>query len=186
MIDTASASRLLLRFMKRFLLQFAALSLAATVWGAPPPPRLLEKARVLPLALDDAFQFRKTKTYRNDPIAEKLQPTQEDMIRFERLRVNFGAVTANDRRERYGQYYTFFWRATRPADLTIRFEYRQANLGSLVQARELSYSAAKGSFKSEFDIIGDDYLDDGAITAWRAVLIENGRIVALNQSFLWN
>jgi hypothetical protein len=50
----------------------------------------------------------------------------------------------------------------------------------------LTYSAAKGSFKSEFDIIGDDYLDDGAITAWRAVLIENGRIVALNQSFLWN
>jgi hypothetical protein len=29
-------------------------------------------------------------------------------------------------------------------------------------------------------------LEDGKVTAWRAVLIENGKIVALNQSFLWN
>lgn len=171
--------------MKRFLLQCAALALATPGWSSP-PPRLLENARVLPLALDDSFQFRKTKTYRNDPLARKEEPTQEDMIRFERLRVNFGAITNSDRRERYGQYFTFFWRATRAADLTMRFEYRQANLGSLVQAREFTYPGAKGSFRSEFDIIGDDYLEDGPVTAWRAVLIENGRIVALNQSFLWN
>jgi len=173
--------------MKRFLFQFAALVLAATVWGAPPtPPRLLEKARVLPLALDDAFQFRKTQIFRNDPVAEPQTPTQEEMIRFERLRVNFGAVTNNDRRERHGQYFTFFWKAKRPADLTMRFEYRQASLGSYVQARELTYPVAKGSYKSEIKIIGDDYQEDGPVTAWRAVLIENGRIVALNQSFLWN
>jgi hypothetical protein len=40
--------------------------------------------------------------------------------------------------------------------------------------------------KSEFQIIGDDYEQDGKITAWRALVIENGKIVALNQSFLWN
>jgi hypothetical protein len=55
-----------------------------------------------------------------------------------------------------------------------------------VQARELSYPAAKGSFKSEFKVIGDDYNEDGRVTAWRAILIENGKIVGLNQSFLWN
>ncbi len=173
--------------MKRLLFQFAVLALAATGWGAPPPaPRLLEKARVLPLALDDAFQFRKTKTFFNDPAVKKQQPTQEEMIQFERQRVNFGAITNNDRRERYGHYFTFFWRTSRKADLTIRFEYRQANLGSHVQAREFDFPDAKGSFKSEFNIIGDDYFDEGAVTAWRAILIENGKIVALNQSFLWN
>ncbi len=173
--------------MKRFLIQFAALAMAATVWSAPPtPPRLLEKARVLPLALDDAFQFRKTKTYFNDPLLTKQVPTQEEMIRFEQQHVNFGALTGNDRRERYGQYFTFFWRTSRKSDVTMRFEYRQANLGSHVQARERDYPAAKGSFRSEFNIIGDDFLDDGKVTAWRAVLIENGKIVALNQSFLWN
>lgn len=171
--------------MKRFLPLCATLALATSGWSSP-PPHLLERARVLPLSLDDAFQFRKTKIYRNDPVVKKEEPTQEEMIRFERLRVNFGAITNNDRRERFGQYFSFFWRSARTADLTVRFEYRQANLGSLVQARELAYSGAKGSFKSEFDILGDDYLDDGPVTAWRAVLIENGRIVALNQSFLWN
>ena len=173
--------------MKRFLLQFAALALAATGWSAPPtPPRLLEKARVLPLALDDAFQFRKTKTFLNDPELVRQVQTQQEMIRFEQQRVNFGAITGNDRRERYGQYFTFFWRTARKGDVTMRFEYRQANLGSYVQARERDYPAAKGSFKSEFNIVGDDFLEDGKVTAWRAVLIENGKIVALNQSFLWN
>ena len=186
-IDTPSASGLLSRPMKRFLIQFAALALAATVWSAPPtPPRLLGKARVLPLALDDAFQFRKTKTYFNDPLITKQVPTEDEMLRFELQHVNFGAITGNDRRERQGQYFTFFWRTSRKSDVTMRFEYRQANLGSHVQARERDYPAAKGSFRSEFNIIGDDFLEDGKVTAWRAVLIENGKIVALNQSFLWN
>ena len=68
----------------------------------------------------------------------------------------------------------------------MRFEYRQANLGSYVQARELVFPGAKGSCKAEFNIIGDDYFEDGRVTAWRALVIENGKIVALNQSFLWN
>ena len=187
MIDTSSASRVVSMHMKWYLIQFAALTLAATGWSAPPtPPRLLEKARVLPLALNDAVQFRKTITYFNDPLVTRPVATQEEMISFERQRVNFGAITSNDRRERYGQYFKFFWRTSRKSDLTMRFEYRQANLGSYVQARERTYPAAKGSFKSEFNILGDDFLDDGKVTAWRAVLIEDGKIVALNQSFLWN
>jgi hypothetical protein len=139
---------------------------------------------VLPLALDDAFEFRKTKTFFNDPKLTK--QAYDRMIKFERERINFGAITQNDRRERWGHYYTFFWRTARPADLTVRFEYRQQNLGAHVQARELRYPNAKGSLKSEFQIIGDDYEQEGKVTAWRALLIENGKIVALNQSFLWN
>ena len=186
-IDTSTANRVVSMHMKWFLIQFAALALAATGWSAPPTqPRLLEKARVLPLSLDDAFQFRKTIIYLNDPLVTKPVVTQEEMITFERQRVNFGAITSNDRRERFGQYFKFFWRTSRKSDLTVRFEYRQANLGSYVQARELTYPAAKGSFKSEFNVLGDDFIDDGKVTAWRAVLIENGKIVALNQSFLWN
>lgn len=173
--------------MKRLSTISAALLLAATAWAAQPQvPRLLEKANVLPLALDDAYQFRKTKIFFNDPQVRKQSMTEQGMIEFEQLRVNFGAVTNNDRRERYGHYFTFFWRAQKTADLTVRLEYRQSKLGSQVQARELSYPAAKGSFRSEFDIIGDDYFEDGTVTAWRVLLIENGKIVALNQSFLWN
>ena len=173
--------------MKKFLIQFAALALAATGWSTPPPPaRILDKARVLPLALDDSVQFRKTKIYFNDPAIVKPIASQEEMITFERQRVFFGAITTADRRERYGQYFSFFWRTKRKANLTMRFEYRQANLGSHVQAREIAYPVAKGSSKSEFNIIGDDFAEDGKVTAWRALLIENGKIIALNQSFIWN
>jgi len=169
--------------MKRFIFPLAALALAATSLAVE-PAKLLDKAKVLPLALDDAFEFRKTKTFFNDPKLNK--QAYDKMIKFERQRINFGAVTQNDRRERWGHYYTFFWRTARPADLTVRFEYRQENLGAHVQARELYYPSAKGSMKSEFQIIGDDYEQEGKVTAWRALLIENGKIVALNQSFLWN
>ncbi len=71
------------------------------------------------------------------------------------------------------------------ANLTIRLEYRQANLKNYVQARELYYPNAKGSHTSEFAIVGNDYENDGPITSWRAILIENRKIVALLQSRTW-
>ena len=172
--------------MKRLLLQTLALALAATGFCAEPAPRPipLDKANVLPLALDDNFEFRKTKIQLNDP---EIQTTaSHPMINFERQRLNFGAVNQYERQQRYGQYYTFFWRTKRPADLTVRFEYRQERLGSYVQAQEIHFKNARGSMKTDFAVIGDDYNEDGKVTAWRALLIENGKIVGLNQSFLWN
>ena len=168
--------------MKRFLLQGALLAAVATVCCAE-PARLLPKTNVLPLAIDDAFSFRKTQTFLNDNKIWKA--TAEDMINFERQRSNYGAVTQVDRLQREGNYVVFHWRSERPADLTLRFEYLQEKLGAYVQAQERSYKGAKGVFKSEFSVTGDSYLQDGRVTAWRAILIENGKIVALNQSYLW-
>jgi hypothetical protein len=171
--------------MKRLLLHLSLLLLAVAAQGREPrePARLLPKTNVLPLALDDSIQFRKTISFNND--SRLWRPTSEDMIRFERLRMNYGAVSNYDRQQRFGDYYTFMWRTKRPADLILRFEYTQEKLGAYVQAQERTYQGAKGSFKSEFSISGDSYLHEGRITAWRALLIENGRIVALNQSYLW-
>jgi len=169
--------------MKRLFFTLAVLACAAASPAAERPQQL-DKAKVLPLALDDAFQFRKTKILLNDRDFEK--PTLDAMIAFERQRVAFGAVTDYERDQRYGQYFTFFWRVKRPADVTIRLEYRQQNLGAYVQAKELFYKNVKGSVTTDFSVIGDDYKQDGRITGWRALLIENGKIVGLNQSFLWN
>ena len=63
--------------------------------------------------------------------------------------------------------------------------YRQEKLHEHVQAQEISYRNVRGTHKSEFKVIGDDYFDDGRIIAWRCLLIENGRIVAENRSFMW-
>lgn len=169
--------------MKR-LLSLLVILLPAVASFAAEKPRSLDKAIVLPLALDDAFQFRKTIAFLNDPELEK--PSFDQMINFERQRIDFGAINGYERRLRFGHYYQFFWRSKKSADLTVRFEFRQQNLGAYVQAKELFYANAEGSYKSEFQVIGDNYLDDGKVTGWRVVMIENGKIVGLTQSFLWN
>jgi len=52
-------------------------------------------------------------------------------------------------------------------------------------AREKSYSNVKGSTRTQFTIIGDDYLENGPVNNWRCLLIVDGRIVGLTQSYLW-
>ena len=96
-----------------------------------------------------------------------------------------GAVTKLDQQRRYGHYFDFFWRAKRPANVTVRLEYRQQNLKSFTQAREVSYANVKGSTRTSFAVIGDDFWNDGRVTAWRCLLLENGRIVAEDRSYLW-
>src|SRR5438309_1735862 len=79
-----------------------------------------------------------------------------------------------------------FWRTKRPADVTVRLEYRQEKLHAHVQAQEISYPNVHGARKTEFKVVGDDYFDDGRVIAWRCLLIENGKIVAETQSYSWD
>lgn len=171
------------------ILFFAACVLAACSSTQREPVRStpIAKAGVLPLALDDDFQVRKMSLMFWDPRDQSsVRPTQSQMIAFERLRKTFGAVTNYDRTERYGHYFDVWWRAKRQAAVTVRLEYRQQNLGSHVQAKEYFYPEAKGTVQTKFTLIGDEYAEDGKITAWRILLIEDGRVVGLRQSFLWN
>ena len=165
----------------RYGMFVAALLLASC--AAPPKPVELATASVLPLALDSDFEFRKVKRFLNQP--EIFEETLNEAINHERRRVNFGALSADERQQRQGTYFDFFWRAKRPANLTVRLEYRQAKLGNAVRAHEVAYEQAKGSVKTSFAVIGDNYLWDGPVTAWRCLLIENNRIVAFTQSYLW-
>jgi NDP-sugar pyrophosphorylase family protein len=96
------------------------------------------------------------------------------------------ATTQLDQQGLKGYYFNFYWRNVgTPAEVTVRFEYRQANLGNFVMAREKTYPLVKGSRKTQFTIIGDDYLENGPVTNWRCLLIVNGKIVGLTQSYLW-
>lgn len=191
--------------MKRFLAPL----LAAVVWlpvvaassssraGQQPPVSLLSRADVVPLALETgSFEFRKEKLFflEAKDLRQDRPETEERSIAFERKRLLFGAVTPNDERDRYGNYYSFFWRTRRAADLVFRLEYRQGRLGPFVQAREVAYPGLRpGNHRTDFQVTGDDYQRDGRVSAWRAVLIERrgppgspgARIVALKQSALW-
>jgi hypothetical protein len=142
----------------------------------------------LPVAIDSDFQFRKTKifalTEKTPTVRQKGKKTgageqvsnaassskttsaiQEASITFERQYRLFGAVTKLDQRQRFGDYFDFFWRTKRPADLTVRLEYRQEKLHAHVQAQEISYGNVHGNHKSEFKVIGDDYFDGGRVIA---------------------
>jgi hypothetical protein len=168
----------------RTSLAFALLSLAFFSCSTPPGPATkLERAGVLPLEINDNFQFRKIQQsfFSRDPVPV----TQSEPVLFERQRMRWGAVDQYQLEERYGNYYTFFWRASERADVTVRLEYRQSALGNYVMAMERYYPQAKGSYRSEFNTAGDEYLESGRVTSWRVLLIVDGRIVALRQSFMW-
>ena len=181
------------------------IAVATSIEGAREEPRIVEKVTQLPVALNNDFEFRKTKLFY---LSEKAQPAtgrrttstlggksnspsqktatlQDAPITFERQYRMFGAVTGVDQRQRFGNYFDFFWKAKRPSDLTVRLEYRQEKLHEHVQAQEISYRNVRGTHKTEFKVIGDDYFDDGRVIAWRCLLIENGRVVAENRSFMW-
>jgi hypothetical protein len=163
----------------------AMVAAGALVRAENPPP--IEKADVLPLAISDDFEFRKFAIFRNAPPVPGATPipTKDLMVDFERKHRLWGAIDAADYAARTGQYFDFFWRTKRPANLTLRLEYRQTNLKNYVQGREINYPNATGSHESEFAIVGSDYETDGPITSWRAILIENRKIVALLQSRTW-
>lgn len=152
-----------------------------------PPQVKLEKANVLPLAINPEFVFRKETQFLNDPKTfPQATGQQSEAIDFERLYYMWPATTKLDQDSLKGNYMNFYWwNHGAPADVTVRLEYRQANLGNFVMAREKSYTSVKGSTKTQFTIIGDDYLENGPITNWRCVLIVDGKIVALTQSYLW-
>jgi len=188
-----------------FALSF--LAFAASSEGAREEPRTLENVRSLPVALDKDFEFRKTKLFylsekapqpsagarqetskiggKSNSPSQKTATMQDAPITFERQYRMFGAVTGLDQRQRFGNYFDFFWRVKRPSDVTVRLEYRQEKLHEHVQAQEISYRNVRGTRKTEFKVIGDDYFDDGRVIAWRCLLIANGQIVAENRSYMW-
>ena len=186
------------------ILMFFALGVSS---DAREEPRVVEKLTPLPVALSNDFEFRKTKLFflsdkpskpgqggrqttstlggKSNSPSQKTATLHDAPISFERQYRLFGAVTAFDQRQRSGNYFDFFWRAKRPSDVTVRLEYRQEKLHEHVQAQEITYRNVHRTHKTEFKVIGDDYLDDGQVIAWRCLLISNGRIVAENRSFMW-
>jgi hypothetical protein len=199
-IDRAGRSRFHY-LVKSALAGFIFLLATATPARTNDEARVLAKVDPLPVALSDDFEFRKTKLFSLGRAGVSQQAANkrfsgrsrsrasaavaEASINFESRYRLHGAVTSLDERERSGNYFDFFWRAKRDADITVRFEYRQELLRSFVQAREIRYPNARGYHKTEFAIIGDDFFDDGRVIAWRCLLIENGHIVAENRSYLW-
>ena len=143
-------------------------------------------ARAAESTSNGVIRFNKTKLQFLDASKKSpLEPGQDRYVEFERRRALYGAITPSDQRERYGNYFTFMWESKRPADVVLRLEYRQQALGPMVQTKEISYRAAAGHKITRFQVTGDDYLQYGRVLAWRATIVEGGKVAAETRSYLW-
>ncbi len=111
--------------------------------------------------------------------------TEDRMIEFEHRRHLHGAVEASERRDLYGNYFTVFWKTETRSPVTVRLEYRQGSTGLAIHAQEVAVDAPKRTNETKFQIIGDDYHRNGKVTQWRALVVENGTVVAEYKSYLW-
>jgi len=162
------------------------LALAVAGCSTPEEPaNRLEKANILPLALDDSYQFRKIQQSSYDN-TQPVPDTIGEAANFERLRNYWGSISGQEYAQRNGNCYNFFWQAKNRSDVTVRFEYRQAGLSNHVMAKERYYPGVHGSRKTPFEVMGDEFLENGRVTAWRVLLIVGGKIVAMRQSYVWN
>ena len=161
----------------------------ASVFGRGPSvsgPAIVAGAAPLPLSLDDRYEVRKSTVFVLDPHGGKKKVAQHSLQVFEAERRYFGALNQFERRLREGCYHTFQWWSKERSDVTVRFEYRQEKLGSHVLAQEVRYDGVRGATTTEFSVLGDDYHEDGPVVAWRLLIVREGRVVGLKQSFLWD
>ncbi len=111
--------------------------------------------------------------------------TQDPTIRFEKSRLLHGAVEFSEQRGRFGNYFTIFWKTERREPVVVRLEYRQGKTGLKTYVQEEVVDKPKRSNTTKFEIIGDDYQEQGKVTQWKASVIENGAVVAEYKSYLW-
>jgi len=153
--------------LSRFLAGISAVTLLAACQGGP--DTAIQRV--------DYFHLKALQTERTD----------NPMINHQPRQFLHGAISQEERRARLGNYYTVRWAVDdRSLPVTLRFEYRQANVGSEVREQTVTINQISRTNKTEFQVTGDDYLSDGRVLAWRLSLEQDGVILGQESSFLWN
>ncbi len=113
---------------------------------------------------------------------------EDPMVRGDKQRRLYGAVSMAERASRLGAYYTILWDLPphAPAGETeVLFEFQQGATASLIKRMVQRFPASQNSGKVEFAIIGQDYLKNGRVLAWKATLSRGGQAIATRKSLLW-
>ena len=119
---------------------------------------------------------------------QRFQPRTDRSIRFEQERLLYGAITQAQRNERNGQYYTVFWLANDQAagPVTVRFEYRNQYTGLKIHVKEEQVDDIKSRNVTHLQVTGPEFVDSGAVIAWRVTLLRGKEELAHADSALWN
>jgi hypothetical protein len=107
----------------------------------------------------------------------------DPMVRNEKMRRLYGAVSLEERKSKLGQYYTVLWSADAGVEKEIVFSYQQG--GSRIKEMRSSIPVGTSEGKQEFAIIGDDYFENGRVIAWKMDLLVGGNTIASKKSYLW-
>ncbi|MEM7699060.1 MAG: hypothetical protein AAF236_11720 [Verrucomicrobiota bacterium] len=96
-----------------------------------------------------------------------------------------GAIDGDDYRDRYGYYFSVFWKSETRAPATVRLDYRLAKTGPRIHTLETDVGAPEKKNVTKFEVVGEEYAIDGTVTQWRVTILEGGVEVAEYKSFLW-
>jgi hypothetical protein len=155
-------------------------SSVSTDTARPLRPELAE----LPVQLDPKVKIGKIYDFLNDPTQTKTGGNQS--IEYEFKYLNHGAVTEEQRSRRIGHYFVVNWSNGNEAqDLVLRMDYRQSKTRDKIYTIEIPFTAARGSKKGKFAVIGDAYSQLGQVYSWRLSVVRDGTIVAQKKSFVW-
>lgn len=119
---------------------------------------------------------------------QQTDAVKDPMVRGEKQRRLHGAVSMAERTARLGAYYTILWNAPRDTgtgEVEVLFEFQQGATASLVKRLVKRFPASDTSGRVEFAIIGNDYLKNGRVLAWKTTLSRGGRVLATRKSHLW-
>ena len=141
----------------------------------------------LPVALEKEVSLNKIYTYWNDAQKGKNFPPRDNAsMVFEPKYWDHGAITAKEIRDRKGNIFVINWQNDgKPADFTVRLDYRQANTRQKVMTKTREYKDFDGYEKTVLQVVGDDYLRGGVVNSWRISIVRDGKIVAQEKSFIW-
>lgn len=109
----------------------------------------------------------------------------DPMLDFEHRRYLLGAIDDSEAEERYGNYFSIFWKTQSKAPATVRLDFRQGKTGNQIHSLEEFVSKPGRTNVTKFQIAGPDYRSKGKVTQWKASVIENGTVVAEYKSYLW-
>ena len=93
-----------------------------------------------------------------------------------------------ERRSRLGAYYMIFWNSPQglgTGEVEVIFEYQQGATASLIKRKVKHFSSTQSSGSVEFSVIGNDYIKNGRVLAWKTTLSRGGRVLATKKSNLW-
>jgi hypothetical protein len=124
---------------------------------------------------------------RDASISEGFDRSEAEVMRGEKLRHFYGAVTAEERQGRLGDYYSVSWEGpegTEGEEVRLVFEYQQAATGSAIKTMEQKFPGKRVG-TGEFVLNGEAYARGGRVLAWRVKFYRGSNLMASRHSYLW-